>query len=235
MIHVNIVIPMEPQDSTLPPANRRRYGGVLPEERQRQRRAKLIDGGIEVFGGKGFHASTVREVCVAAHLTERYFYESFKSLSELFIAVYGHLRQQMMDETLGALQQQVASGQTDPMAMLDPALRVFLEFIRNDPRRGRILLVDSLGIDSEVARLSGETARDYSGLLKMHLHRIVPQGTVAVVDLDLLADGMIGLNILLAARWMQDGFVTPIDTVVRTNMLPYQGLLALVQAERQGR
>jgi len=33
--------------------------------------------------------------------------------------------------------------------------------------------------------------------------------------------------VLLAARWMQDGFVEPIDKVVRTNLLPYQGLLAL--------
>lgn len=217
---------------TPPPANRRRYGGVLPEERQRQRRGKLIEGAIEVFGGKGFHAATVREVCLAAQLTERYFYESFKSLSELFIAVYDHLRRQMMAETLQTLNEQIARGQTDALALLDPALRVFLAFIRDDPRRGRIMLVDALGIDSEVARLSGETARDYSGLLKMYLQRMVPDAMKDPINLDLLADGMIGLNILLAARWMQDGFSTPIDTVVRTNLLPYQGLVQLLDANR---
>lgn len=232
MDHVNIVIPMESQNPLIPPPNRRRYGGVLPEDRQRQRRAKLIEGAIEVFGVKGFHASTVREVCLAAHLTERYFYESFKSLAELFLAVYSHLRQQMMDKTLETLKRAQGS-QADPLALLDPALRVFLVFIRDDPRRGRILLVDSLGIDSEVARLSGETARDYSGLLKMYLHRLVPEAMLDQVNLDLLADGMIGLNILLAARWMQDGFQTPLDTVVRTNLLPYQGLLALVSDKAQ--
>jgi hypothetical protein len=50
------------------------------------------------------------------------------------------------------------------------------------------------------------------------------------IDIDLLAEGMIGLNILLASRWMQEGFNTPIDKVVRTNLLPYQGMIALVQA-----
>ncbi len=222
---------MESQPSP-PPANRRRYGGVLPEDRQRQRRGKLIEGAIEVFGGKGFHAATVREVCLAAQLTERYFYESFKSLSELFIAVYDHLRRQMMAETLKTLDDEIARGQTDALALLDPALRVFLAFIRDDPRRGRIMLVDALGIDSEVARLSGETARDYSGLLKMYLQRMVPDAMKDQINLDLLADGMIGLNILLAARWMQDGFSTPIDTVVRTNVLPYQGLVQLLDAHR---
>ena len=216
---------MDSTNATDTPPNRRRYGGVLPEERQRARREKLIEGGVEVFGTKGFHGTTVREVCVAAHLTER-FYESFKGLSELFIAVYSHLRGQLMDKTLLALRQAAPT----PLALLDPALRVFLEFIRDDPRRGRIMLVDSLGVDSEMARISGETARDYSGLLRAHLITLVPEHMQEAIDIDLLAEGMIGLNILLASRWMQEGFTTPIDKVVRTNMLPYQGMIALVQA-----
>ncbi len=211
-----------PISDTAPP-NKRRYGGVLPEERQRLRRAKLIEGALEVFGTKGFHAATVREVCVAAHLTERYFYESFKTLPELFLATYGELREQLMALTLQAL----AQSEPTPFGMLEPAIRVFLVFIRDDPRRGRIMLVDSLGVDNQVAALSGATARDYSTLLKQHLGLLVRSEAAPDVSLDLLADGMIGLNVLLAARWMQDGFAEPLDKVVRTNLLPYQGLLAL--------
>ena len=93
------------------------------------------------------------------------------------------------------------------------------------------MLVDSLGVDAQVAQLSGATARDYAAMLRMHLHRLVPSGRMADVSLDLLADGMIGFNVLLAQRWMQDGFVEPIDQVVRTNLLPYEGLLQLVAAQ----
>jgi AcrR family transcriptional regulator len=208
------------------PPNKRRYGGVLPEERQRLRRAKLIEGAIEVFGTKGYHGATVREVCVAAHLTERYFYESFKTLPQLFIEVYGELREQLMALTLAAL----AQAEPTPLGMLEPAMRVFLAFIRDDPRRGRIMLVDSLGVNDQVAALSGATARDYSALMRQHLHMLIAKDRRDDVSLDLLADGMIGLNVLLAARWMQDGFAEPIDKVVRTNLLPYRGLLALVDA-----
>jgi AcrR family transcriptional regulator len=215
---------MDASISDSAPPNRRRYGGVLPEERQRLRRAKLIEGALEVFGTKGFHATTVREVCVAAHLTERYFYESFKTLPQLFLATYAELRQQLMDRTLAALSQAPPT----PLGMLEPAMRVFLEFIRDDPRRGRIMLVDSLGVSDEVAAMSGATARDYSTMMRQHLHLLVPKDRREAVSLDLLADGMIGLNVLLAARWMQDGFAQPIDRVVCTNLLPYQGLLALM-------
>lgn len=212
------------------PPSRRRYGGVLPEERQRQRHDKLIEGGIELFGTKGFHATTVREVCMAAHLTERYFYESFESLAALFVEVFNHLREQLMTRTLEAM---MRTPVTSPLSLLDPSLRVFLEFIRDDPRRGRIMLVDALGVDANVAKLSGEAARDYSGLLRQHLESLVPADKRDLIDVDLLSDGLIGLNILLAARWMQDGFKAPIDTVVRTNMLPYEGMFRLL-AEMQG-
>lgn len=224
MIHVNIGITMEAALPDTPPSPRRRYGGVLPEERQRLRRAKLIEGAIEVFGTKGFHAATVREVCVAAHLTERYFYESFKTLPQLFLATYADLREQLMALTLAALKK----ADPTPLGMLEPGIRVFLEFIRDDPRRGRIMLVDSLGVNDEVAALSGATARDYSAMMRQHLHLLVPKARMGDINLDLLADGMIGLNVLLASRWMQDGFVEHIDKVVSTNLMPYQGLLSLM-------
>jgi AcrR family transcriptional regulator len=227
MFRVNIGVTMESALSDNPVVPKRRYGGVLPEERRRLRRVKLIDGAIEVFGTKGFHAATVREVCVAAHLTERYFYESFKTLPELFLATYAELREQLMALTLDAL----TRAEPTPLGLLEPAIRVFLRFIRDDPRRGRIMLVDSLGVNDEVAAMSGATARDYSAMMRQHLHLLVPPTRAADVDLDLLADGMIGLNVLLAARWMQDGFAVPIDHVVQTNLLPYRGLLGLVAAE----
>lgn len=224
MVHVKIAIPMQSAIPDLPTASRRRYGGVPPEERQRQRRIKLIEGATEVFGTKGFHAATVREVCVAAHLTERYFYESFKTLSDLFIAVYVDMRQQLMDRTLNVL----AKADQQPVELVESSLRVFLEFIKEDPRRGQVMLVDALGINNEVARISGDTARDYGHLVRARLMSMVSPEAVQDIDIGLLADGMVGLNILLAARWMQDGFKTPLDKVVRTNTLPYLGLLALL-------
>jgi len=208
------------------PPNKRRYGGILAEDRQRQRRAKLIEGALEVFGTKGFHAATVREVCVAAHLTERYFYESFKTLAELFLALYAQLRQELMVKTLDALEQ----AERTALTQLEQGMRVFLLFIRDDPRRGRIMLVDALGVDHRVAAASGATAREYADLLRANLNSLVlAGGTPEGISLDLLADGLIGMNVLLAARWMQDGFAQPLDLVVQTNLLPYRGLLRLTQ------
>jgi len=207
------------------PPNRRRYGGVLPEVRQRQRRDKLIDGALEVFGTKGFHGATVREVCAAAQLTERYFYESFDSMSALFMALYRQLGDQLMARTLAVVQ---ASSHATPIQRMEAALRVFMVFVQEDPRRGQVMLLDVFGIDPAVVQLGDQTIRDYSGLLRMELSLLFKPGHHPLMNLDLLSDGMIGLNVTLTARWMESGFKAPIDEVVFTNMLPYRGLFQLL-------
>jgi AcrR family transcriptional regulator len=77
----------------------RPYGGVKAEARRQERRQRLLDAGLEVFGHKGYHHTTVRDICVAAGLTERYFYESFKSLRLLFDAVHEQLRNELLQIT----------------------------------------------------------------------------------------------------------------------------------------
>ena len=64
------------------------------------RRARFIEAGIEVFGQQGLRGATVRGVCAAAGLTDRYFYESFPSLEALLQAVY----QQLSDELAQGLE-----------------------------------------------------------------------------------------------------------------------------------
>lgn len=218
---------MNPTVPATPPSHRRRYGGVLPEVRQRQRRARLIDGALEVFGSKGFHGATVREVCSAAQLTERYFYESFDSMAALFMALYRQLSEQLMSRTLAVVQ---ATSDDSPIRRMEAALKVFLDFIQEDPRRGQVMLLDVLGIDQAVAQLGDQTIRDYSGLLRLELSRLFLNSPDPMLNLDLLADGMIGLNVTLTARWMQSGFATPVEQVVHTNLMPYRGLFQMIEA-----
>ena len=77
--------------------------------------------------------------------------------------------------------------------------------------------------------VSGETAREYSNLLLKFIHNMYPDAERFGVRLDLMTAGLIGMNIHLATRWVNEQFATPIDVVLRSNMLPYHGLLALLK------
>ena len=124
----------------------RPFRGVPSDERQAQRRRQLVEAGLEAFGMRGFHLTGVRDVCAAARLTERYFYESFKNREALFLAVYDTAVDRMRAAVVRALE-----GAGDrPIEVARAGLTAMLTTYREDPRVARVLLVEVLAIGQEV-------------------------------------------------------------------------------------
>lgn len=80
----------------------RRYGGRDAAQRQQERRTRLIQAGLDLFGTAGFAAASVKQVCSHAGLTERYFYESFRDREDLLAGVYNELITTIIAETAQA-------------------------------------------------------------------------------------------------------------------------------------
>lgn len=216
---------------TSPAPLKRRYGGVSPEDRQQLRREKLIKAGIDVFGTQGYHATTVRDICTSAKLTERYFYESFKSMAELFAAVYADLIQQLKQRALAAL----STVPLDPTLMAEVALKAFYEFIREEPHLARIALVDAVSISGDMQRLGQDSAKEYAALVRSFIALLYREEDIVGINLDLLSAGLIGMNTHIATAWAKEGYATPIEDVIATNMLAYRAIIGTMKKEeRQG-
>ncbi len=199
------------------------------QDRVAQRRALLLVAALEAFGTRGFHAVTVREICAGAGLTERYFYESFKSLEALFSALYLQLNGQLKQATLAALIAANAnSSASDSSSRIDvlagAALRVLLEFIRDDPRRARVMLIDAISISHDVQQISGQITREYMELTRRFIDQLFPDAASRGVDLDLIASGLLGSNIHIATHWVREGLKTPFDVVLCNCLAIYQAL-----------
>jgi AcrR family transcriptional regulator len=121
-------------DQPEPPT--RPYGGVSAEDRRAERRRRLLDAGLDLFGTKGIAATTIADVCARAGLTKRYFYESFATIDELAGAVFGDVTARLVEQIAPA----IASGAgVDPQ----PALTVYLRAVLGDPRLARLLGTES--------------------------------------------------------------------------------------------
>ena len=117
-------------------ATTRPYKGVPAEQRIAERRAKLVQAGLELFGTRGIAATRVDDVCAEAGLTKRYFYESFASLDELAVAA--------VDEAIGALALVVVPavaehGWRNPRPVFD----AFAAGLLADPRTVRLLITET--------------------------------------------------------------------------------------------
>lgn len=205
--------------------------GVPMAARVAQRRTLLLDAALEAFGTRGYHAVTVREVCAGARLSERYFYESFKSLEALFSALYLQLNEQLKTATLAALmvaQLKTASGPDRERidALARAGLRVLLEFIRDDPRRARVMLIDAISISHGVGRISGQITREYAELTQRFIEQLFPNADARGIDIGVIATGLLGANIHIATQWVRDGFRPSFEVVLRNNLAIYQALSA---------
>ncbi len=209
------------------PAPGRRYGGIDKDERQRQRRQRLIEAGLAVFGQKGFHATTVRNVCHHAELTSRYFYESFESMEALFEGVYTHVNAELMRRTLAALQ----SAPMVPEKLAEDALRAFLTFIQEDPHRARVVLIDALTVGAGASRISNESNKDFARLIASFIEMLYP--TLAKdtgINPVLIANGLVGANVRIATVWVEEKCATPLEDVLR-NLFSF--FLAIIHYSEQ--
>lgn len=209
----------------------RRYGGVDASERRQERQRKLIDAGLEIFGTRGFHLSTVRDVCAQAGLTERYFYESFKTLGELFDAVYASLRTMVQQKVMSSV---IAQGlaQPAPLAMGESSLRAWYAFLHEDVRRARIMLVEAVSVSESGMRGAEATINEFKGMVRTFMLMLYPDLNEHGVDMDVIVAGLVGATIYIAKTWTQSGFNHSIDEILRHNMMLFEGL-DLLHKQRQ--
>ncbi len=186
---------------------RRPFRGQSPETRQQERRERLIAAGIEVFGTRGYHAVRVRDVCGAARLTERYFYESFRNLEALFLAVYEHGVERVRVGVLAALERAPTSREETTRN----AIRAYLETLKSEPRLARILLIDVLTVGADVAEQSRLATQSFAYVVKELALRFDPRFEESELDAQLVANGLIGATVYMVMQWAFDGFKEPLE------------------------
>lgn len=111
----------------------RTYGGQTTDERRADRRGRLVEAALEIWGDQGWAAVTMRGVCARAGLIDRYFYESFADRDALLAAVWDQLR----DETVALLTAAI-DDRKGPIEQLSAAIAGLVQGLVDDPHRARI-------------------------------------------------------------------------------------------------
>ncbi|MEU7140912.1 TetR/AcrR family transcriptional regulator [Nocardia sp. NPDC046473] len=65
--------------------------------KRRQTRERLLSAALDAFAERGFHASSVEDICERAGMTRGGFYGNFASKEELFLALYEQQTAHLLD------------------------------------------------------------------------------------------------------------------------------------------
>lgn len=193
------------------PVANRRYRGSSAEERRTQRREQFLRAAIQVYGEQGYRNATVKAVCEAAGLTERYFYESFSNSEELLVASF----QAVMHFLLGELEKAVAETPGGPVERVRTMLSAYYEALKANPQSARVFLVEISGVSPAVDQALEASLHALGDLLA---RTIDPRGESSAANEPLLRAGVIGGVIHIALSWIASGYSQPIHEVVDAAM-----------------
>jgi AcrR family transcriptional regulator len=112
----------------------RTYAGLRPDERRAERRRRLVDAGLQVFGTTRWDDAGIALLCATARVGTRAFYEEFDSREALLLEVATGI----VMEGAGQMQAALAAAPATLEAKVRAGLSTYLRFMTEDPRRARV-------------------------------------------------------------------------------------------------
>lgn len=171
------------------------YGGRSTEQRQAERRRKLIDAALEIWQEQGWAAVSMRAVCTRAGLIDRYFYENFPDRDALLGAAWDQVRDQTTQMLLAAIANQFDQ---PPLTQLRTAITAFVRHLTENPRQGQMFFGDHAG-NPVLEQRRRDTLQTYTDLLIQLARPYLKPGTDETTFRMTVLIGIGGFNELIAA------------------------------------
>ena len=194
----------------------RDYDGKTAVERIAERRERLIDAGVELFGERGYAATSIRSVLQQSGLRDRYFGESFADLDSLLAAVYSRLIDEEISGCAAAIDK-TNGGSEGARAMIDTITRSF----ENNPGKARIKSREILS--------GGPVAREQRQAGLRRLAQLVadllpPSTALSPSDVHLLGLSVVAAADELLMTWMEGAEGLTRKDVVNLVMLLFDAI-----------
>jgi len=167
-------------------------------------------------------------VCLAAGLTERYFYESFANGEALLCEACTVIMDGMRQRAIEAMAQ-AADSVSERVRV---AAHSYFSTLLEQPAAGRIALFEMEGVSATVdAYYAQEIAKSTQLFVDWFLSG-VQLNSPSTLNCYVLAQGIIGGLYQIAKEWMRSDFELPLDVMTRHMQVVVVGICAAFAGER---
>jgi len=181
----------------------RTHRGRTLDERRAERRAALLDSALELFGTRGFAATSIGELCRVSYVTTRYFYEEYGDRETLLLELYEKLLAGVTEQVLAI---SVPPGPDHVRLATRERLAAVVYGLTNDERAARVMLLESGSPALEARRR--EAHQFFAQMVSRQSFRYVEAGEVPPThDYALLALMLVGAVNEAATHWL----LSPVD------------------------
>jgi AcrR family transcriptional regulator len=178
--------------------SQRRYANRSARERSAERHARLLRAGVDCFSRLGFSDTSIEQLCTAAKVSTRSFYQEFGSREAILIELHDTLE----DAAFAAVRQARARAATeDIVGAVRAGLVAYFEVMTKDPAWTRVVLVDSVGASPVLEPRRQRVLDRFAGLIVDETRDLVAAGVLADRDYSLTAVAIVGAIKELITTW----------------------------------
>lgn len=172
------------------------YRGLTGDERLADRRRRLLDAALDLFGTRGYPGTRIEDLCSHAGVATRHFYEAFAGRERLLIELYDEL----IEEHFEALRIALEADEARLERFVQNGVLFALVAWTADPRKARIAFVEVVGAGPEAERHRLASIRRYAALLARQLERFGVPGPQAWWS----AHALVGAVSNVLAIWVEE-------------------------------
>jgi len=183
-----------------------------------QRREQLLEIGRELFGQRGYEATSIEEVAARADVSKPVVYEHFGGKEGLYAVVVDREMQLLLDRFTSAL-----SADGHPRELLERAALVLLDYIEEDTDGFRVLTRDAPAVSTGSAGFSsliGEVARKVEHILASQFGGRGYDPQLA----ELYSQALVGMVALVGQWWLDTRSPGKREVAAHLVNLAYNGL-----------
>lgn len=166
----------------------RLYRNRTSAERRIERRERLLDAALEAFAGRGYVNTSIEQLCLAAAISTRNFYEEFARKEELLFVLYDQVNRRALE----AAAAEVAQAPLDLPARAKAGVRAYLRTITADPRLARISYIESVGVSVEMEQHRRVSHRAFAALIARQAQELAAARRAPARDFSLTAIALVG-------------------------------------------
>jgi AcrR family transcriptional regulator len=177
----------------------RSYAGQSADERDAQRRARLLEAAREIIGTAGYAATTIPGVCSAAKVSTRHFYRLYSTKEDLFVDLYDQVTAESYVPVVESLKQ---TDGRELRARVPAAMLAYLQPMLHDARVARIAFVEIMGASPRIEKLRLDYRETLIALIAREGSEAVARGEIDDRDWRFAALALVGAVTALVYDWM---------------------------------
>ena len=174
------------------------YAGQSAVARRAERRERLLEAGLDLYGTVGYANTSIERLCTAAQVSTRNFYEEFGGREALLIALNDRIQQAAATAVAAALARAEDARFADRIAA---GFRAYITTTTGDPRSARIAYAEVVAVSPAVERNRASWRARCAGILENEARRAVGRSETTDRDFGLTALAIVGAIDELVHHW----------------------------------